>query len=79
MSYSDISTNENYPKTLVVRNHEGGLVWQVYHVQKESEADKLAHNATRNAFMAITLEDHDPSYDETWPDWRETADPYILE
>jgi len=70
--YTDISTNENYPKTLMIRNHEGGMVWQVYHVQKESEAEKLAINAYRNAFLAITLENHQPEVEETWPDWRET-------
>jgi hypothetical protein len=78
MSYRNISTTVDYPKTLIIRNHEGGLVWQVYHIQKESEAMNLAANATRNGFQAITLEDHDPSYDETWPDWRETAHPNIL-
>jgi hypothetical protein len=76
--YTDNSTSSSYPKTLVVRNHEGGAIWQIYHVQKESEAAKLSINATLNGFQAITLEDHDPSYEETWPDWREKATPDIL-
>jgi hypothetical protein len=77
--YTNISTNDAYPKTLVVRNYEGGMIWQVYHVQKEGEASKLSANATMNGFEAITLEDYQPSTKETWPDWRETADPKIFE
>jgi len=76
--YKDLTSDSNYPKTLVVRNHEGGMVWQIYHVQKEREARMLAVNATINAFEAITLEEHQPDLEETWPDWRETADPSIL-
>jgi len=76
--YKDLTSDSNYPKTLVVRNHEGGMVWQIYHVQKEREARMLAANATINGFEAITLEDHHPDIEETWPDWRETADPNIL-
>lgn len=76
--YKDISTNDKYPKTLIIRNHLGGSIWQVYHVQKESEAIKLSNNARMNGFEAITLEDHKPNVKETWPDWRETASPDIL-
>lgn len=76
--YQDISTSENYPKTLMIRNHEGGMIWQVYHVQKQSEADKLAANAHGNGFWGSTLENHQPAYQETWPDWRETCNPEIL-
>lgn len=65
-------TNKRYPKTLIIRNREGGAVWQIYHVQKEKEAALLADNATQNGFEAITLEDHQPELVETWPDWRET-------
>lgn len=65
-------TNKRYPKTLIIRNSEGGAVWQIYHVQKEKEAALLADNATQNGFEAITLEDHQPELVETWPDWRET-------
>lgn len=77
--YTDISTDTSYPKTLVIRNHLGGLIWQIYHVQKESEAIKLADNATKNGFEAITLENYQPDEEETWSDWRETANPDILE
>jgi hypothetical protein len=70
--YTDISTTESFPKTLVIRNHTGGMIWQIYHVQKESEADKISANATRNGFEAITLEDYNPGHEETWPDWRDT-------
>ena len=70
--YKNITNNEDYPKTLVICNHEGGMIWQIYHVQAKHEAEKLAANATRNGFMAITLEDYNPDMEETWPDWRET-------
>ena len=70
--YTDISSNNKYPKTLIIRNHEGGMIWQIYHVQAKHEADKLANNATRNGFEAITLENYRPEAEETWPDWRET-------
>ena len=70
--YTDNSTNDKYPKTLVVRNSEGGMVWQIYHVEKEKEAEILARNATGNGFYAITLEDHQPELKQTWEDWRET-------
>ena len=76
--YKDISTLDQFPKTLVIRNHQGGMIWQIYHVQKESEAQKLALNATMNAFEAITLENYQEDMEETWPDWRETCNPDIL-
>lgn len=75
--YKNISTNSNYPKTLIIRNHEGGLIWQIYHVEAKHEADRLATNATRNGFYAITLEDHQPELIQTWPDWRDTAQSII--
>lgn len=71
--YTDKSSNENYPKTLLIRNTPDGCVWQLYHVQKQSEAEKLADNATKNGFYGITLEDYQPDYEETWSDWRETT------
>lgn len=76
--YIDISTTEIYPKTLMIRNHKLGCVWQVYHVQKQSEADKLTANAWKNGFYGSTLEDYQPDYEETWSDWRETCDPNII-
>ena len=69
--YTDISTNEEYPKTLIIRNHQGGMIWQVYHVEAEYEAENLASTATSNGFQAITLEDHQPEHEQTWEDWRD--------
>lgn len=76
--YKDISTTDKFPKTLMIRNHDGGMIWQIYHVQKKSEADNLTKNAKSNGFYGSTLEDHKPELDETWPDWRETCNPDIL-
>lgn len=76
--YKNISNNENFPKTLIIRNHLGGMIWQVYHVQKLSEAEKLSLNATMNGFEAITLEDYREDMEETWPDWRGTCDKDII-
>lgn len=76
--YTDVSTTPDYPKTLMIRNHEGGFIWQIYHVLKESEAIKLEANAHSNGFYGSTLEDHQPDREETWPDWRETCSPSIL-
>lgn len=70
--YTDISKDDNYPKTLAIRNEYGGLVWQTYHVQKRQEAEILSNNAASNGFKAITLEDYQPELEETWPNWRET-------
>jgi len=77
--YTNQSTTNEYPKTLMIRNHEGGMIWQVYHVQKQSEADKLSANAHGNGFYGSTLEDYQPNYEETWKDWRETCDKSIIE
>jgi hypothetical protein len=77
--YTDLTTNNNYPKTLMIRNEKGGLIWQIYHVQKESEAVKLATNANRNGFYGTTLENHQPEQEETWPDWRETCPKELLD
>lgn len=77
--YTENFSNDTYPKTLIIRNHEGGMIWQIYHVQKKSEADKISSNAHKNGFYAITLEDHQPEREETWPDWRETCHKSIIE
>lgn len=76
--FIDETTNTDYPKTLMIRNSIGGCIWQIYHVQKESEAIKLEANARKNGFYGSTLEDYQPEHDETWPDWRETCDKEIL-
>jgi hypothetical protein len=70
--FTDISSIAEYPKNLIIRNHLGGMIWQVYKVEKYSEADQISANATRNGFEAITLEDYDPKMEETFPDWRES-------
>ena len=76
--HTDISTTQNFPKTLVVRNTPEGLIWQIYHVKNQNEADKLAQNATNNAFYGITLEDYQPEHKETWPGWRFAANREII-
>jgi hypothetical protein len=76
--YTDESTTLTYPKTLMIRNEPSGMIWQVYHVLKQSEADKLTSNAHKNGFYGSTLEDHQPEMEETWPDWRDTCSEDIL-
>ena len=69
--FEDISTTGfKYPKTLVIRNNVGGMVWQIYQVDNIEQAFHLSKNAKRNAFEGITLEDHQPSEGETFPNWR---------
>lgn len=69
--FTNISTNDTYPKTLLIRNTPDGMIWQVYHVRNHEEAMKLSFRATQNGFYGITLEDHQPDeYEETWPGWR---------
>lgn len=70
--FTNISRTDDYPKTLIVRNHPGGMIWQIYHVQKLVEAERLASTAYKNGFYAVSLEDYKPNLEETWPDWRET-------
>jgi hypothetical protein len=65
--------SDGFPKTLVIRNEPGGMIWQVYHVQNNSEADLLKSNADRNGFYGVSLEEYQPELKETWPDWRETG------
>lgn len=69
--FVDNSINNNYPKTLLIHSTEGGLVWQVYHVQSESEANNLSKNAEGNGFQYRQLVDH-TNDEETFPDWRDT-------
>lgn len=69
----DNSTTTKFTKTLVIRNTpDSDFIWQIYHVQKMIEAERLSANANNNGFYGITLEDYHPKYKETWPDWRET-------
>jgi hypothetical protein len=71
--YTNNSTGDAFPKTILIRNHEGGMIWQVYHVHSINEADNLTRNATLNGFFAISLENHLPEEKETWPDWRDNC------
>tara|TARA_B110000238_G_scaffold198739_1_gene244143 strand:- start:315 stop:593 length:279 start_codon:yes stop_codon:yes gene_type:complete len=70
--YRDTTTNGDYPKTLIIRNHAGGMIWQVYHVENENEAIILSDNATSKGFEEITLEDDALGREQTWEDWRDT-------
>jgi len=67
--HTDISTGD-FPKTLVIRNTPEGMIWQIYHVNDQREADILSRNAHNNGFYGITLEDYQAGYEETWPGWR---------
>lgn len=67
----DISTTSSYPKTLLIRNTPGGMIWQVYHVNDMDEATFLSNNAEGNGFYGVTLENYQEEYKETWPDWRQ--------
>ena len=67
----------NWPKTLIVRNTPGGMIWQIYHVKSAEEANVLANNASKNGFFGITLEQYQPSQEETFPDWREVSADYM--
>jgi len=67
------TTNSKYPKTLLIRNTEGGMIWQIYHVRELYEADRISSNATKRGFLSCTLEDHHPDQDETFPKWREES------
>lgn len=69
--YHDYS-KKDFPKTLLIRNHVGGSIWQVYHPDNQEDVDNIVKNAQRNGFGYITLVDYDNDYDETWPNWRET-------
>lgn len=70
--YRNTSILEEYPKTLLIRNTVGGMIWQIYHVEKESEAAKLSDRATLNGFQDCELTDYKEDQEQTWPDWRES-------
>lgn len=70
--YKDNTTTPEFPKTLLIRNTPGGMIWQIYHVQKKIEAERLSTNAFKNAFLSCTLVDYKPEYKENAPDWRDT-------
>ena len=71
--FSDETTDDKYPKTLLIHNTVGGMVWKVYHVKNRNEARFLSLNAKRNGFFwrrLVELEDEQ----ETFSDWRENSD-----
>lgn len=65
-----ISTNNNYPKTVVIRNSKGGMIWQIYHVKSERAAEIIAKRAADNCFEGVTLEDYQPNMEETSEGWQ---------
>lgn len=76
--FTDITTDKNYPKTLVIRNHEGGAIWQIYHMDNKHQVSTIVEGATKNGFDAITLEDYLPDYEETFAYWRhDVANKYV--
>ena len=71
--FRDLTTDEVYPKTLIIRNTpDSDFVWQIYHVEARHEAEKLKQNAHGNGFLGVELIDYDAKLEQTWPDWRET-------
>ena len=72
--FKNITTSSEYPKTLVIRNTKGGMIWQIYHVNELYEADRLSFNATKNGFESCTLEDYHFNHEETFVDWRKESD-----
>ena len=60
----------NYPKTLVIRNSYGGMIWQAYHIHNDEEKDILESNAQKHGFICF-VKDYNYT-DETSPGWRET-------
>lgn len=68
--YKNISTTTEFPKTLVVRNTPDGMIWQIYHVKTERGAKIIAEGADRGGFEGVTLENHQPELEETFPNWQ---------
>lgn len=63
-------TDNKFPKTLEIRNHSGGMIWQIYHINNIKEAEILSENALKNGFMESTLVDFRTDKKETFPNWR---------
>lgn len=59
-------------RTVFIRNQRGGMIWQIYHVSNFAEFDMLRKTALANGFGSITLEPFADSYDETFPNWRDS-------
>lgn len=69
-----ISTTDTFPKTVMVRNTVGGMIWQVYHVNHVRSAEIIAEYASKASFESVTLEDFQPNMEETFPNWRNECD-----
>lgn len=72
MNYINNSQNETYPKTLIIRNTHGGMIWQIYQLDNQKQVEIISNNATQNGFLGISLEDHMPESKESFPDWRDS-------
>ena len=70
MKYQDISTNEQFPKTMTMQAQPNGAYWQIYHVRDNSEVEMLKEGATRNGYEVITLRNYNGQLEETFPNWR---------
>jgi len=57
-------------KQLHIRNHRGGMIWQVYNIQHDYEAVILQSNAKGNGFYYTEIVE--ACNDETFPGWRDT-------
>ena len=75
----NLTTTPDYPKTLFIRNHKEGLIWQIYNVNNFSEAVLLSMNAKCNGFYYCSLEEFDKNHEETFPTWRNEASILIQE
>lgn len=69
----DSTTTSEFPKTLRIRNEYGGMLWQVYHVNSQSEAAQLENGAHRKGFYHTELVDYCAEQRETFPGWRREA------
>lgn len=65
----DTSTNNNYPKTLLIRNEVGGMVWQLYHVPSLESAILLAYTSRTQGYEDQELVDYKPESEENYPEW----------
>lgn len=76
--YRDSTKTSFYPKTLLIRNQEGGMIWEIFHVRNEREIVGLTKNATDYGYQSITLEDYQPEMEESFPGWRVTASKNVV-
>ena len=60
------------PKSLIIRNEFGGMIWQCYRVHNSEEVRLLSKTAKANGFLSVQLEQGMDDVEETWPGWRDT-------